>query len=577
MRWLQKRFALSKKGAVELLVGSLCCALQNISLILPVGLVYSLITHFTMLSAVGFTLTDKSAVFYVSTSFVCMFLMLFTSWFQYNTTFFATYRESGLRRVTLAERLRKIPLSFFAHRDLADITSSIMNDCALLETSQSHYLAPLIGSIISTLFIAAGLFAVNWRMAIAVLWVLPVSFGIVGLSAKVQQGFSMRSLKARIRCNEGVQEFLECSQDLCANNFTDEYVRKLTEDVRSAEKSAMSSELGTAIFVVSAYLVLRLGLASCAFTGAVLYSSGRLDASTFLMFLFAASRLYDPLEVSLKNLAAIIATRPGIDRINDIYSQPLQTGSTTLTNSGYDVKFSHVSFSYDDEEKVIDDVSFTAKQGEVTALVGPSGGGKTTLSRLIVRFWDIDSGKITVGGMNIADIDPEALMSIFSVVFQDVVLFNGSILDNIRIGRKNASDAEVIAAGRLANCEEFAQRLPKGWKTQIGENGCELSGGERQRISIARAILKKAPVILLDEATASLDAENESEVQSAISRLIRNKTVIVIAHRMRTVMGADKVIVLSEGRIAEQGTPGELLESGGIFSRMVKSQGVNQQ
>ena len=623
MRWLKKRFALSDKGTFDLIIGSLACTLQNLALMLPVGLIYSFMKYLILLSFAGTTLTENGAKFYLSTSVIILCLIFMASFFQYNSTFIATYRESGIRRITLAERLRKIPLSFFAKKDLADLTASIMNDCATLETCQSHFAAPLIGSIISTSIIALSLLVINWRMALAALWVLPVAFGIVALSAKVQQKFSRSSLSARISCEEGVQEFLECSKDLRSNNYMNAYVDGLTEKVKTLERRSMSSELGTAIFVVSAYLILKLGLASVALTGTILFSNDSLKMPEFLLFILAASRLYDPLEISLQNLAAIISTRSGVDRLNEIFDAEIQTGSDKLTNKNYDIEFQNVSFSYDDSGKIshevaetgddgeilhdasftsrrgehtdaggdreilrdislkawhgeiLHDISFTAKQGEVTALVGPSGAGKTTAARLITRFWDIQRGNIFIGGMNIKDAEPEKLMSLFSIVFQDVILFNNSVLENIRIGRKNASSEEVIEAGKLANCEEFISRLPEGWKTQIGENGCELSGGERQRISIARAILKNSPIILLDEATASLDAENESEIQSAISRLIKNKTVIVIAHRMRTIMGADKVIVLADKKIAEQGTPEELMKLDGIFANMVKTQGGN--
>ena len=623
MLWLKRRFALSDKGTFDLLIGSLACTLQNLALMLPVGLIYSFMKHLILLRAAGTTLTDNGAKFYISTAVIILCLMFMASFFQYNSTFLATYRESGIRRITVAERLRKIPLSFFAKKDLADLTASIMNDCAALETCQSHFAAPLIGSIISTSIIALSLLVIDWRMAIAALWVLPVAFGIVGLSAKVQQKFSRLSLGARISCEEGVQEFLECTKDLRSNNYANAYVDGLTGKVKEFERRSMSSELGTAIFVVSAYLVLKLGLASTALTGAILFSEGSLKMPEFLLFILAASRLYDPLEVSLQNLAAIISTRSGVDRLNEIFDAEIQTGSDKLTNRNYDIEFRNVSFSYDDGEKVLHevtetggdseilndishtqegvteagnnseilrrgevteagdngeilhDVSFIAKQGEVTALVGPSGAGKTTAARLITRFWDVTKGNIFIGGMNVKDVDPEKLMSLISVVFQDVILFNNSVLENIRIGRKNASNEEVINAGKLANCEEFVSRLPDGWKTQIGENGCELSGGERQRISIARAILKNSPIILLDEATASLDAENETVIQSAISRLIKNKTVLVIAHRMRTIMGADKVIVLADKKIAEHGTPEELMKLDGIFANMVKTQGGN--
>ena len=370
----------------------------------------------------------------------------------------------------------------------------------------------------------------------------------------------------------GVQEFIEAMQDLKANNSEKRYLEGLYKKIDYAEKRHIITELGTALFVVSSTLVLKFGIATVALAGSILLIRGEIDIPLFFMFLLVASRLYAPLESALQNLAAVISTRTNINRMNEILDQPVQTGDSRMTNKGYDIVFDHVGFSYNTEETVLKDVSFTAKQGEVTALVGPSGGGKTTVSRVAARFWDIDKGKITVGGMDISDVEPEALLSLYSIVFQDVTLFNNTVMENIRIGNKDATDEEVIAAAKLANCDEFALRLPNGYNSVIGENGCELSGGERQRISIARAFLKNAPIILLDEATASLDVENETLIQAALSRLIEDKTVLVIAHRMRTVSGADRVIVLSDGSVAEQGPPGELMNTGNIYPHMVKLQ-----
>lgn len=567
---LQKRFALSEKGAKDVIKGSVACAFQNISFMIPVGFLYFLVSD--MLNGNS----GRNPVFYIVGCIVCAILILVTTWFQYNGTYLATYLETGVRRINLAERLRKLPLSFFGKKDLADLTSSIMNDCTVLETSQSHFVAPMIGSVISTVLIAVSLFFFDWRMALAALWVLPVSFAIVGFSARVQKGLSQKSMKAKIACEDGIQECIETMSDLRANNAEQSYLAGLDRKIRAVEKRAVISEFGTAVFVVSADMVLKLGIATVALAGAVLLIRGTLDIVTFFMFLLVVSRLYDPLEGSLQNLAAIIATNTNIERMNEILEHPLQEGESKLTNSGCDIVFDHVGFTYNGEETVLKDVSFTAKQGEVTALVGPSGGGKTTVSRLAARFWDANYGKITVGGMDVSKVDPETLLSLYSIVFQDVTLFNNSIMENIRIGKKDATDEEVLAAAHLANCDEFAEKLPDKWNSRIGENGCELSGGERQRISIARAFLKDAPIILLDEATASLDVENETLIQSALSRLIKNKTVLVIAHRMRTVAGADKIIVLADGVVAEEGTPDLLLKKNGIYTRMVKLQTESQ-
>lgn len=568
---LQRKYALSEQGAKDLVKGCIACAIQNISFMFPVGLLYYLMGD--MMN--GGVHSDRIA-FYIVGCVVALGLIMLATWFQYNATYFATYIESGVRRITLAEKLRKLPLSFFGKKDLADLTSTIMADCAFLETAFSHFIPELAGSIISTVLIAVSLFFFDWRMALAALWVLPVSMAIVAFSSKVQEKLNRRQMDAKMACADGIQECIETVRDLKANNAENTYLEGLDKKIKAVEKRAIITELGTAVFVVSSSLLLKLGIATVALVGSVLLIEGSLDVLTFFMFLLVASRLYDPFQAALQNLAAIISAKTNIARMNEILDHPVQSGRDVLSNDGSDIVFDHVGFSYNGGETVLDDVSFIAKQGEVTALVGPSGGGKTTVSRLAARFWDIEKGKITIGGMDVSKIEPETLMSLYSIVFQDVTLFNNTIIENIRIGRKDATDEEVIAAARLANCDEFAEKLPDKWHSMIGENGCELSGGERQRISIARAFLKDAPIILLDEATASLDVENETLIQSALSRLIKDKTVLVIAHRMRTVAGADKVVVLSDGRVAEQGAPEELYQKNGIYSQMVKLQTESQ-
>ncbi len=567
---LQKKYALSRQGAKDLVKGCVACFFQYLSLMVPIALLYYLVSDL-MNGDAGYR-----KWFYIGGCVVCVILILVTTWFQYNGTFFATYIESGVRRISIAEKLRKLPLSYFGKRDLADLTSTIMNDSAVLETAFSHFIPELVGSVASTTIVALGLFAFDVKMAFAALWVLPVSFAIVLSSSKLQQKLGRKQMDAKMACADGIQECIETVQDLKSNNAENEYLKGLFKKVDNVEKRMIVSEFGNAAFVVSASLVLKLGIASVALTGAYLLTRGELDVLTFFMFLLVASRLYDPLQGALQNLAAIISTKTNIARMKEILDHDVQTGSEQLTNKGYDIQFDHVKFAYDTSETVLEDVSFTAKQGEVTALVGPSGGGKTTVSRLAARFWDASSGKITVGGMDVSKIDPEKLFSLYSIVFQDVTLFNNTIMENIRIGRKDATDEEVIAAAKLANCDEFAMKLPDKWNSMIGENGCELSGGERQRISIARAFLKNAPVILLDEATSSLDVENETLIQSALSRLIKDKTVMVIAHRMRTVAGADKIVVLSDGKVAETGTPDELMKKDGIFAHMSKLQTQGQ-
>lgn len=566
IKLIQKATASSKDGAAGLIKGIIACAFQNMAFMLPTGLLYYLVKDL-----LGGDMGGKT-VFYTVGCVICFALILITTWFQYNNTFFTTYEESGKRRLSLAERLRKLPLSFFGKKDLADLTSTIMADCEVLEKDCSHYIPALFGSVISTIVIALGLFAFDKAMALAALWVIPVSVLIIVLSYKVQDRAQQRNMLVKMACADGIQEYIEILRDLKANNAESSYLKGLRSKIRSVEKGAFKTEITTAVFVTSAGMVLKFGIATVALVGASRLVTGKIDVLTLFMFLLVASRLYDPMQAALQNLAAVIAMRTNVVRMNEILDHEIQQGGDTLTNKGCDITFDHVGFAYKSGETVLSDVSFTAKQGEVTALVGPSGGGKTTVSRLAVRFWDNQKGKITVGGMDISKIDPEKLMTLYSIVFQDVTLFNNTIMENIRLGRKGATDEEVLAAAHLANCDEFAEKLPDKWNTDIGENGCELSGGERQRISIARAFLKDAPIILLDEATASLDVENETAIQTALSRLIRNKTVLVIAHRMRTVAGADKIVVLSDGVVAEQGTPEKLLNKNGIFKRMADLQ-----
>lgn len=569
---LKHTFALSDKGAKDMVKAFFACVLSNLALMVPVMLLYCLISDL-----LDGGVPDGKNIFYIVGVVISLALIMLTCYFQYNATFFATYVESGVRRLTLAEKLRKIPLSFFGKKDLSDLTSVLMSDCATLEGGLSHWVPEFIGSIISTVLIAVDIFIYDWRMALACLWVLPVSFGIILATAGIMRVKQESVQRATIACSDGIQECLESVRELKANNAEDMYLVGLDKKIKTVESKTIIGELTNAIFNTSARMILKLGIATTVLVGGMLLINGSISLLKFFAFLIVVSRVYDPLTAALDNLSAIIMMKNiQCRRMDEILSYPEQKGTQTLTNKGCDIVFDHVGFAYNTGETVLDDVSFTAKQGEVTALVGPSGGGKTTVSRLAARFWDINRGKITVGGMDISRIDPEALMSLYSIVFQDVTLFNNTVMENIRLGRKDATDEEVLKAARLANVDQFAEKLPDKWNTMIGENGCELSGGERQRISIARAFLKDAPIILLDEATASLDVENETVIQSALSRLIRNKTVMVIAHRMRTVEGADKIVVLADGKVAEQGMPNKLYQQNGIYSRMVKLQTESQ-
>lgn len=567
MEKLRHKYALSEKGAKDMVRAFIAVTISNLVLMLPVGLLYKLSSY--LLEG---ELKKSELPFFIIAIVITLILIALTALLQYNATFLSTYVESGIRRRGLAEKLRKLPLSFFGKKDLADLTNTIMTDCATIETASSHWIPELEGALLSTTIIVISLFFFDWRMALAAVWVMPVAFIIVLLSRKTMKKVQNKTVKYRVESLSGIQEGLECLRDLKSYNMTDTYMDGLENKIRNVEKHAVVAEFTNAAFVCSAQMILKFGIATVAVTGSTLLIKGDISVLTFFMFLLVVTRMYEPLQISLQNLSAIINMSNSCERMDEILSHKEQTGTEKLTNDGYDIVFDHVAFSYGDGEKVLSDVSFTAKQGEVTALIGPSGGGKTTVSRLAARFWDNNSGTITVGGMNVTDVEPEKLLSLYSIVFQDVTLFNNTVMENIRIGKKDATDEEVIAAARLANCEEFVERMPDKWNSMIGENGSELSGGERQRISIARAFLKDAPIILLDEATASLDVDNESLIQQSISKLIENKTVLIIAHRMRIVAGVDKIVVLKDGETAEMGSSAQLMKKGGIYKHMCETQ-----
>ena len=567
INYIMKKYALSRQGAKDLIVATISCVVHNLMLMLPVSLLYFLVSD---LYEGG--VPQSHLWIYIVGMIAGVLLILFSYRWVYGATYYATYKESSVRRISLAEKLRKLPLSFFGKKDLSDLTTTIMADCTTLEQSFSHWVPEFFGAMISTVLVAICLFVFDWRMALAVLWVLPVSLAIVAFSGKVQNYFTRKQTEAKLAVADGIQEALETMRDLKSNNAEGKYLDVLDKKIDKMEGRMIKSELGAAMFVVPASMILKLGMGTVALVGGILLAEGTLTVLSFFMFLLVASRLYDPLASSLQNLAAIISTRIPIERMNSIENYPVQPGTDELKTKDYDIVFENVSFSYNTGEQVLNNVSFTAKQGDVTALIGPSGGGKSTAAKLAARFWDADSGKITIGGQDVRNVDPEKLLSAYSIVFQDVTLFNNTVMENIRIGRQGATDAEVLAAAKEAQCDEFVEKLPEGYQAMIGENGSMLSGGERQRISIARALLKDSPVILLDEATASLDAENETQIQKAISRLVKGKTVLIIAHRMRTVEGADKLVLLQEGKVAEQGTPQELFAKGGLYTKMCKLQ-----
>lgn len=570
---LREAFALTDQGAREFKRGVVSCAIANIVLTTPIGVLFMVTSEF-MNHLVDPSATLPNLEFYLVVIVAVLAVMLLAQWFEYANTYNVVYAESARKRIELAERLRRLPLSFFGRRDLSDLTTTIMKDCADQERMFSHIMPQLFGSGISTLIIGAALFfVIDWRLALACLWPIPIAILLVAGSFKIQQTKTERENVKKLALADGIQEFLECAREIRATNQRNRFLDTLFKKVDEFEKAQISAELTTGVIVSSAQAFLRVGVATTILAGIILLVSGQIEFMVYFCFLLVVTRLYDPINTILEVIAELLNTMLSIKRMQGILNEPTQTGSTTFEPHGYDLVFNDVHFSYDQGESILNGISFTAKEGEVTALVGPSGSGKSTVAKLAARFWDADSGTVSVGGVDVSTIDPETLLTEYAEVFQDVVLFDDTVMGNIRLGRADASDAEVLAAAKAANCDEFAGVLPQGYDTIIGENGSRLSGGERQRISIARAILKDASIVLLDEATASLDVENESQVQKALSRLLVNKTVLVIAHRMRTVANADRIIVLDKGEISEQGTPAELsAKENGVYRRMAELQ-----
>ncbi|WP_305557708.1 ABC transporter ATP-binding protein [Methanobrevibacter sp. V74] len=566
-----ERFGLTKKGADNLIKGIIYTSLQNISFMFPVGL-YAALLYIWINPLIGGEIIDPNLGMFIVAILIVLGIIFALSWKQYHFVYNTTYIESENRRINLGENLRKLPLSFFERRDLADLTSTIMNDCTDLEHVFSHAIPQLIGSIVSLIFVAIGLLIFDWRLGIALLWVVPVAFLILFISRKIIKKGSNIVMADLLECGDSMQECIDSIRDLKSYNYENDYYSKLVRITSNIEKSRIKSELMSSVGVITGNIVLKLGIISVIFVGSYLIMNGQISIYTLLIFLIAAASIYNPVENGLLFLAEILIMDNKIDRSKEIERQVIEGGLIDYSLDGYDIEFNEVNFNYDNLKDVLTDINFTAHQGEVTALVGPSGGGKSTLSKLSARFWDPVSGTVSLGGQDLSKLDSEKLLENFSIVFQDVVLFNDSILENIRVGRKDATDEEVIEVAKLAECDEFVQKLPEGYNTVIGENGELLSGGQRQRISIARALLKDADVILLDEATSFLDVENETKIQKALSTLIKNKTVMIIAHRMRTIANADKIVVLDDGKIAEQGTPDELIANDGLFKKMVDLQ-----
>ena len=565
----QRKYALTDQGVKNAKRGAFWTVIVNLVVMDGMGILYLL-----MYGLMG-TLTDGAPLpgpaLFLGLVIAFVILSFVTHLQQYHATYGLVYNEVKSTRLSLAERLRKLPLGYFGKRDLADLTETLMGDVNRMEHVWSHVLGYLYGAYISTAIIAVCLLVYDWRLTIACLWGVPVAFSLLFGTRKISARASERTKQAAIRVSDGIQEALENVREIRATNQEVRYLAGLNQKIDDHEKVTIQGELGTGIFVNAASVIMRLGVATTILAGASLIVSGQIDFMLLFLFLLVITRVYAPFDQSLALIAELFVSQVSADRMNEIYNTPTAEGVERFQPKGHDIVFDHVGFAYD-KKKVLDGVNFTAREGEVTALVGPSGSGKSTCARLAARLWDVTEGTIRVGGVDISTVDPEALLTDYSMVFQDVVLFDDTVMENIRLGKRGATDEEVRAAAEAANCGEFIRRLPQGYDTPIGENGAKLSGGERQRISIARALLKNAPIVLLDEATASLDVENETKVQGALSRLLAGKTVLVIAHRMRTVAGADHIVVLENGHVAEQGTPAELMERGGLYRRMVELQ-----
>ena len=570
----QRKYALTDQGVQNTKKGTFWTVVVNLVVMGGVSILY------LVMSGLMASLTDSASLtasLPVLAGLVVFAILSFLTHFQqYKATYGLVYGEVKATRLGLAERLRKLPLGFFGKRDLADLTETLMGDVNRMEHVWSHVLGYLYGSYISTAVIAVCLLWYDWRLTIACLWGVPVAFGLLFGSRKLTERRAEQTKHAAVQVSDGMQEALEHVREIRATNQEERYLAGLYRKIDDHERIMIRGELVTGLFVNGASVIMRLGVATTILTGAGLILSGQIDFMLLFLFLMVITRIYAPFDQSLALIAELFVSQVSADRMNALFDTPIAEGAEVFQPKGHDIVFDHVEFAYD-QKAVLHDVSFTAKEGEITALVGPSGSGKSTCARLAARLWDVTGGAIKVGGVDIATVDPEVLLTDYSMVFQDVVLFDDTVMENIRLGRRGASDAEVMAAAKAANCEEFVNKLPQGYQTPIGENGAKLSGGERQRISIARALLKDAPIVLLDEATASLDVENETKVQGALSRLLTGKTVLVIAHRMRTVAGADHIVVLKDGRVEQQGSPKELMAEGGLFRHMVELQSQSSQ
>ncbi len=572
IKYFQDKFAMSAKGAKDLLLSIIWSVIMDISFMAPVILCFKFLNE-KMAEMFNLNGNQADSILYYAVMSAALFIVMFViAYFQYESAYTRIYEESSRRRISLAETLRKLPLAFFGKKDIADLSSTIMEDATQIEQLFSHSVPQIFAAALTVIIMGVMMFLYNWQLSLAVFWVVPAAILLFFMSRKFQNKLHSELYHVKRDISDNIQEGLDSVHEIKSFNRENDFTNKLNDKLDNYERHLIKGELLLGALINLSSIILKLGLPSVILAGIWLLSTGSINIFTYLAFLVIAARIYNPIMETMEKLALLLYLNVRIKRMKEMDAMPRQEGRSGFSPRNYDIQFNNVNFSYEDGEQTLNNVSFSAKQGHVTALVGPSGGGKSTVARLSARFWDIDKGSITLGGEDISQVDPETLLNNYSIVFQDVTLFNSSVMDNIRLGKKDATDEEVINAARLAQCDEFVKKLPNGYDTHIGENGERLSGGERQRISIARAILKDAPVILLDEATASLDAENESKIQNALSELIRNKTVMIIAHRMRTVLGADKIVVIKNGSVVEEGPPLELKERNGVFSSMLRAQ-----
>lgn len=573
IKYFMKQYAMTEIGARNLRKSIFSHTILNITKIFPpiVGFLY--LAQYLGVSENLSATPQLSFMQYIAIILAMFLIMFFVARWDYVNLYESIYNESARTRIDIANRLKKLPLSYFGKRDLSDLSSTIMSDIELYEQIFSHAVPHMYATMISTGIFAAMLLISNWKLGIAVLWVIPVSLLLFSLSARRQERAFEETIHAMRTVHDDMQENLDSMREIKSYNLEERAVETFRKKVDVLAKLKIKTELAASVGIGIATVILKFGVVSVAVVGVHMLARGEIDILYFIGYLMLSAGIYLSIEAFLTTLSMILMMKKVVARIKEIKTMPIQEGATDVQIDHYDITFRDVFFGYEDYN-VINGVSFTAKQGEVTALIGASGSGKTTLTKLAARFWDIDGGQILLGGKDISLIDPETLLTHFAIVFQDVSLFNASIRDNIRIGKRGATEEEILRAAKIARCDEFIERMPDGIDSVIGENGERLSGGERQRISIARAILKDAPIILLDEATASLDVENESLIQEALSELTRDKTVIVIAHRMRTIRGADKIVVLDGGKVENIGSHEELMQSSPIYRSMLEKSGL---